>query len=122
MFKLPNKMLRIKNLVLLVGLLISICYISCTKSAMNVPNSKKNLSITGISVSSGGYNTSVIITGIGFSSDPAADKVTFNGKPGTVVEATTTSLTAMVPKGAGTGMIGISIGNNTVVGPTFTYV
>lgn len=104
------------------GLLILLFAISCSKKAQDVPGSQNNLSITGISKSSGAYNANIIITGTGFSTDPAANKVTFNGKPGTVTAATTTSLTATVPKGAGTGKVGLTVGSNTVVGPAFTYV
>lgn len=104
------------------GLLILVCSISCSKKPQNAPDAQNNLSISGISKSSGSYNASVVITGTGFSTDLAADKVTFNGKPGTVTAATTTTLTATIPKGAGTGKIGLSVGSNTVAGPTFTYV
>ncbi|MCR8560889.1 IPT/TIG domain-containing protein [Mucilaginibacter sp. BJC16-A38] len=115
-------MLRIKTLLFLGGLLLSLCYISCSKTALNKPDPQKSLSVTAISTSSGSYNASVIITGTGFSIDTAADKVTFNGKPGKVTAATATSLTVIVPKGAGTGNIKVTIGSNTVAGPTFTYV
>jgi uncharacterized protein (TIGR03437 family) len=109
-------------LLLMVGLVISLGYISCSKKAQVRPGSQNNLSITSVSKASGSFNASIIITGTGFSTDLAANKVTFNGKPATVTAATATSITATVPKGAGTGKIALSVGSNTVAGPTFAYV
>lgn len=84
-------------------------------------DSTESLAITSISASSGAYNSSVIIKGTGFSANPAADMVTFNGKPGIITTATTKELSATVPKGAGTGNIAVSVGGATAVGPVFTY-
>jgi len=95
-----------------------LCYASCKK---NSPNKQASLSITSVSVSSGAYNTSVTINGTGFSTNLSADIVTFNSKAATVTAATTTTLMATVPKGAGTGNISVAVGNAKAVGPVFNY-
>jgi hypothetical protein len=70
----------------------------------------------------GAYNTTVTITGTNFSTTTTSDIVSFNGNPATVSAATATQLTVTVPKGAGTGTIKLTIGSNTITGPTFTYL
>ena len=78
--------------------------------------------ISSISVNSGPYNTVVIITGTGFDTTPANDKVSFNGKAAIVSAATATQITVAVPLGAGTGNITLSVNNLTPIsGPLFTY-
>jgi sugar lactone lactonase YvrE len=84
------------------------------------------LAITSLSVTSGPYNTPVTISGTGFDAVAANDKVYFNGKPATISSATKTTLTAVVPMGAGTGNVSVSVSsvNNgiSVNGPVFNYV
>ncbi len=70
---------------------------------------------------SGAFNTTVTITGTNFSTTTTNDIVSFNGAAATVSAATATQLTVTVPKGAGTGAIKLTIGTNTITGPTFTY-
>jgi len=78
--------------------------------------------ISALSVNQGPYNTSVVISGTNFSSTVASDKVFFNGKAATVTAATATQLTAIVPLGAGTGNVTVSVSDGVVVsGPVFTY-
>ncbi|HEY9001901.1 MAG TPA: IPT/TIG domain-containing protein [Mucilaginibacter sp.] len=78
--------------------------------------------ISSISLNSGPYNTTVIITGTGFDTTPANDKVFFNGKAATVSAATATQLTVAVPLGAGSGNITLSVNNAAAIsGPVFTY-
>jgi sugar lactone lactonase YvrE len=79
------------------------------------------LAITSLSVNTGPFNTSVVITGTGFSSTSADDQVFFNGKAATIATATTTQLTATVPLGAGTGTVTLTTGGKTTTGPIFTY-
>jgi hypothetical protein len=79
--------------------------------------------ITSLSPTSGTPGASVIITGTGFSTSMASNKVLFNGKEATVSAATTTSLTVTVPADAGTGAVTISVNGAAVItGPVFTYV
>lgn len=80
------------------------------------------VSITSLSINSGPFNTSVTITGTGFSPTTTDDKVFFNGKEATITSANTTQLTAIVPQGAGSGNVSVSVRNGaSVQGPVFTY-
>ena len=75
-----------------------------------------------ISPDHGPANTTVVITGLNFSSNISDNIVKFNGKPATVTSATTTQLTVTVPIGAGTGNILVKVtGSSEVLGPLFTY-
>jgi sugar lactone lactonase YvrE len=85
-------------------------------------NAAAPATISSISVNTGPFNTVVVITGTGFDATAANDKVFFNGKAATVSAATTTQLTVVVPLGAGTGNITVSVNNGAAVsGPVFTY-
>jgi sugar lactone lactonase YvrE len=78
--------------------------------------------ISGISPNHGPANTTVVITGVNFSSNISDNIVKFNGKPATVTSATTTQLTVTVPIGAGTGNVLAKVtGSSEVSGPVFTY-
>lgn len=80
------------------------------------------ITISSISPSSGGYDTEVTITGSNFSNVASNNIVKFNGVLAIVQSATTTSLKAVVPVGAGTGPVSVA---TTVLavqsGPVFTY-
>lgn len=94
----------------------------CSKKASVNPTPTPTTAITSLSVSTGPYNTSVIITGTGFDATSANDKVFFNGKAAAITAATATQLTATVPLGAGTGNVTVSVNNSAPVsGPVFTY-
>jgi hypothetical protein len=118
-------MTRLTLLQSTIVLLTIVILASCSKSGGSNPkpqNSTSVLAISSLSVTSGAYNTSVIITGTGFSTIQSDDQVFFNGKAATVTAATTTQLTAAVPLGAGTGNITISVNNGkSVSGPLFSY-
>jgi hypothetical protein len=86
------------------------------------PTTPSTPTITSVSPDTGAYNTTVTITGTNFSTTTTSDIVSFNGNPATVSAATATQLTVTVPKGAGTGTIKLTIGSNTITGPTFTYL
>ena len=66
-------------------------------------------SITGFSPSVIGIGYPLTITGTSFSADAATNKVTINGVPATVSFATNNLLTAIVPMGATTGQIGMTV-------------
>jgi RHS repeat-associated protein len=65
--------------------------------------------VTGFSPASGPVGTSVTVNGTNFSATPSANIVTFNGTAATVTTATTTSLVALVPSGATTGPISVTV-------------
>jgi sugar lactone lactonase YvrE len=97
----------------------------CSKSSSNPKPTPQapTLTVTSLGANSGSYNTSIVITGIEFSATAANDQVFFNGQVAVVTAATTTQLTAIVPLGAGTGNVTVSVNNGAVVsGPTFTYL
>jgi YD repeat-containing protein len=69
----------------------------------------------------GSVGTSVVIQGIGFSTTPASNTVTFNGVTASVSAAAATQLTVTVPSGATTGTIGVtSPSGSTTSATSFT--
>jgi succinate dehydrogenase/fumarate reductase flavoprotein subunit len=56
-----------------------------------------------------------VISGSGFSTVVADNQVSFNGISATVTSATTTSLTATVPPGATTGVVSVTLCNQTAI-------
>ncbi len=85
-------------------------------------DAKTNLQVTGITPDSGRYSTIVTITGTGFSTNAPENQVKFNGKDAVVQTATPSQLTVVVPKGAGTGPLSITVGNKSTTGPSFSYI
>lgn len=79
--------------------------------------------ITSLSPASGTPGTIVTLTGTGFSTTAANNKVLFNGKEAAITAATSTELTVTVPADAGTGAVTVSVNGATVAaGPVFTYI
>jgi YD repeat-containing protein len=66
----------------------------------------------------GTVGTSVTIQGQGFSSTPSQNTVQFNGTVATVQSATATSLVALVPVGATTGPISVTVNGQTAASDT----
>jgi sugar lactone lactonase YvrE len=79
------------------------------------------LTITSLDIVQGGFNTTITITGTGFSTIPSHDQVFFNNKAATVISATATQVVATVPVGAGTGAVTMKVVQSNATGPTFTY-
>jgi FG-GAP-like repeat/IPT/TIG domain/Secretion system C-terminal sorting domain len=69
--------------------------------------------ITSFSPASGIIGTSVTIRGTNFNSIPANNIVKFNGSTATVTSSTVTSITTVVPVGAVTGPITVTVGTQT---------
>jgi len=115
--------LKFNSVVCLITFLIISILTGCSKSGSNPTPKSSTLTttITSLSVNTGAYNTSVIITGTGFSSTIANDSVSFNGKAAIITAATLTQLTTTVPLGAGSGNVSVTVNNQTVKGPVFTY-
>lgn len=67
------------------------------------------MSIAGFAPTSGPAGTSVTISGTGFSPTPAGNGVAFNGVAAPVTSATGTALTAVVPSGATTGRVVVTV-------------
>ena len=96
---------------------------ACNKNTSLKPVSDAvQLSITSISPSSGRYNTAVTITGRNFSEIASNNIVKFNGVTAVVQSATTTTIKAIVPLRAGSGLVTVTANNSaTVSGPSFSY-
>lgn len=72
-------------------------------------------SITGFSPIEGAVGTTVTITGVNFSPEPSENVVQFNGVNAEVSQASTTSLTVIVPELATTGKISVTVYGKTVL-------
>ncbi|RDZ29495.1 IPT/TIG domain-containing protein [Lysobacter silvisoli] len=65
----------------------------------------------------GGVGLPITIQGQGFSATPAQNTVAFNGTAATVTSASATELVALVPLGATTGPLTVTVGTQTATGP-----
>lgn len=79
------------------------------------------LEITSIAPTSGPKGTSVVIAGTGFSATAANNTVTINGKACNVTNASTTGVTIVIPAGAGSGVIHVSVDGDAVDSQEFTF-
>jgi hypothetical protein len=107
-----------KTCSLLLCSFILLCLNSCRNKVEFTPN----VAIISLSKNYGRANERITITGTGFDEKPAGNKVTFNGKTATVTAATFYELTVLVPKGAETGEIRVTVKNNSATGPVFNYI
>ena len=73
------------------------------------------VTVAGFAPTAGPVGTSVAISGTGFAATAAQNVVSFNGMAATVNAASPTTLTAVVPAGATTGRITVTVAGNTVV-------
>jgi uncharacterized protein (TIGR03437 family) len=98
-------------------------FTGCSKSNSNPApaNNSSSLSISSLSKSSGPYTTTVIITGTGFSTTVANDKVFFNGVAAVVQQASSTQIETTVPLAAGSGAVTVTVNGKTATGPVFSY-
>ncbi len=81
-----------------------------------------NLTISSISPASGPKGTQVVITGTGFKAAASDNTVTLNGIACTVTSASVSQLTIVIPAGAGSGNIEVTVNGNTVQSELFDYV
>lgn len=105
--------MNLNSMKILQILCISLCLLplkSCKKEKIPDP------SIVSFSPVAGAVGSSVTITGTGFSSENTV--VTFNNATATITNATTTSLLAIVPTGATSGKIRVTVGGNTATSST----
>jgi IPT/TIG domain/NHL repeat len=95
----------------------------CKKEETPIPTPDPSPTVTSISPASGPKNTVVTITGTNFGTNLATLKIYFNNVQATVQTATNTTITAVVPNGAGTGVVKVEkTPTVTVNGPVFTYL
>jgi photosystem II stability/assembly factor-like uncharacterized protein len=75
--------------------------------------------ISSFSPISGPIGTSVTITGTNFSGIPANNMVKFNGIAASVTASTSTTITAVLPTGASSGTISVTLDGNTATSANF---
>jgi hypothetical protein len=78
--------------------------------------------ITGISPSTGKVGASVTITGVNFGASQGLSTLTFNGTPATATSWTATSIVAVVPTGAKTGNVIVTVGGIASNGMAFAVL
>lgn len=96
---------------------IMILFVSCKKDSTD----NNSFAVTSISPASGPAGAVVTISGSGFSPIISEDSVTFNGTKATITSATNSAITAIVPVGAGTGVVTVYVNGKPAQGPVFTY-
>lgn len=77
------------------------------------------LGITKLVPDNGLEGTEVLVKGLGFSADPAANTVSFNGIVVPVSEATDSTLLVVVPVGITTGALKVQVAGLDATGPVF---
>jgi sugar lactone lactonase YvrE len=103
-------------------MLVCVAFLSsCVKEEVEEPIVISNLAISSIKPISGPKNTTVTILGVDFSPNLLSNKVTLNGLECSINNASSTSLSVTIPRGAGTGNIVVNVGKSTQTGPVFTY-
>lgn len=108
---------------LAVTTLILIVLANCGKDEVD-PNPLPTVTpiVSGIVPDSGPKSTLVLITGSDFGTKASSVKVFFNGKEASVESVSDSQIKAMVPDGAGTGLVKVAINQTEVTGPEFTYL
>ena len=86
------------------------------------PNPTPKPTISDIDPTSGPKGAVVAITGTNFGDEISNATVFFNGHEAVIETITSTQIKAVVPPGAGTGLIKVTIDQSEVVGPEFTYL
>src|ERR1700722_16168494 len=110
--------------IILLGILL-LSVQGCSKNGSNPPTNPPPPpvpTITALSPTSGPFNTAVTITGTNFSTTGSDDMVKFNGAVAAVQSATATSIVAIVPAGADTGVVTVTVNAKTATGPVFNYI
>jgi IPT/TIG domain len=85
-----------------------------------ITDSSGTPSITNILPNPAAVGTSVTITGMGFGATQGGSTVTFNGTTASPTSWSATSITTLVPVGATTGNVVVSVGEQTSNGYAFT--
>src|SRR5579872_594101 len=99
--------------------IISIFFTACKKNDKPEPVIAHLTSFTPQHAVAG---TTIIITGQGFSANPADNKITINGVAVTATQASDTSLSVIVPQKVGSGPISVTVNNQTTISSTnFIY-
>ena len=78
------------------------------------------LSISGVTPTSGPVGSEVTITGVNFGTSQGTSTVSFNGTNATVVTWTDTSIGVVVPSGSTSGSFSVTVNAEVASSPTFT--
>ncbi len=111
-----NKRLSNKASAWLIFLVTGAIFLACHKES----HQSSALGPIHISPDTGLASVLVTITGSGFDTVAANDRVTFNGKPAVVQSASPTSLIVTAPDTT-SGPVSVAIGSQHVTGPLFQY-
>lgn len=95
-------------------------YVNVNGQTINGPLFKEQqLGVISLLPDNGLEGTEIKVTGLGFSTTPANNIVTFNGLAVPVLSATETTLTVKAPAGVSTGTLDVKVGSLTATGPLF---
>ena len=83
-------------------------------------NGSPDPEITSIQPTSGPPGTMVTISGKGFAPEASGNEVSFSGTTAQISSASESQLQVIVPDGASSGSIRVTVGNKTASGPSFT--
>jgi uncharacterized protein (TIGR03437 family) len=108
-----------KNFYLVVLLPFLLSFLCCQKS--EVDKSTPVPTLESISPATGKYNTVVTLGGSNFSTTNSENVVTFNGKAAVVTSSSSTQISVMVPKGAGSGKVMVETKAGSSAGLDFKY-
>ena len=97
---------KLYSIMKAIRLFICLIFLSATLSAQIIHSFAPTSAIIG---------STVTIVGEGFSAVPNQNSVTFNGTSATVLSATESSLTLIVPNGATSGPVSVTVNGNTVL-------
>jgi sugar lactone lactonase YvrE len=122
-YSLKFKSMKPRKILSLITISAIVLITSCKKEDTPVPTPDPLPTVTSISPTSGPKNTVVTIMGTNFGTNLATLKVYFNNVQATVQTATNTTITAVVPNAAGSGVVKVEkTPTVTVNGPAFTYL
>jgi hypothetical protein len=122
-YNLKSKFMKPRKILSMMTISAIVLMTSCKKEDTPVPTPDPLPTVTSISPASGPKNTVVTITGTNFGTNLTTLKVYFNNVQATVQTATNTAITAVVPNGAGSGVVKVEKTPTVQVnGPSFTYL
>jgi sugar lactone lactonase YvrE len=102
---------------------VCVILVSCSKSrnsSQNPAPGNSEPSIISINPLMGGVNTVVTIKGNNFSNNGSSNIVKFNGTIANILFAKTDTLIVVVPAGASTGPVTVTVNNKTTTGQVFS--
>lgn len=121
-----------KNLKTIFTIFILVLIAACSKDSDETSTPAEStetltpitsvLSVTNINPAKGTKNTSVTITGTGFSTTTTNNTVTINGKTCPVVNSTSTQLVITIPPKAGSGKIKVGVAAANVESSDFEFL